>query len=62
MLIRLRRELARQCWTATDLARAAGVSVPTVTAALAGRPNGRPGLRLCGQFLDEGIVEHQPVA
>lgn len=35
---RLRHELARRGWSATDLAREAGVSRPTVGAALAGRP------------------------
>jgi hypothetical protein len=35
---RLRYELARWGWGNADLARAAKVSPPTVTAALAGRP------------------------
>ena len=35
---RLRQELARRAWSASDLAREAGVSRPTVGAALAGRP------------------------
>jgi transcriptional regulator with XRE-family HTH domain len=34
---RLRNELARRGWSAADLARNAGVSAPTVSAALAGR-------------------------
>ena len=34
----LRRELARRGWNYSDLARAARVSPPTVTAAMAGRP------------------------
>jgi len=34
---RLRSELARRGWAAADLARNAGVSAPTVSAALAGR-------------------------
>lgn len=34
---RLRAELARRGWAAADLARAANVSAPTVSAALAGR-------------------------
>ena len=35
---RLRLEMARRGWGNADLARAAQVSAPTVTAALAGRP------------------------
>jgi transcriptional regulator with XRE-family HTH domain len=35
---RLRMELARRGWAAADLAREAGLSAPTVSAALAGRP------------------------
>ncbi|MHB1500177.1 MAG: helix-turn-helix domain-containing protein [Candidatus Dormibacteria bacterium] len=35
---RLRFELARRGWGNADLARAARVSAPTVTAALSGRP------------------------
>jgi transcriptional regulator with XRE-family HTH domain len=35
---RLRNELARRGWAAADLARQSGVSAPTVSAALAGRP------------------------
>ena len=35
---RLGHELARRGWTHADLAQAAGVSSPTVTSALAGRP------------------------
>jgi hypothetical protein len=35
---RLRLEMARRGWGNADLARAARVSAPTVTAALAGRP------------------------
>jgi DNA-binding Xre family transcriptional regulator len=31
-------ELARRGWAHTDLARAAGISPPTVSAAVAGRP------------------------
>ncbi len=34
---RLRLELARRAWSAADLAREAGISPPTVSAALAGR-------------------------
>ncbi|MGO8862074.1 MAG: helix-turn-helix domain-containing protein [Acidimicrobiales bacterium] len=34
---RLQLELARRCWSATDLAREAGISGPTVSAALSGR-------------------------
>jgi hypothetical protein len=35
---RLRLELARRGWANVDLARAAGISAPTVSAAMAGRP------------------------
>ncbi len=35
---RLMREMARRGWSRGDLARAAGISAPTVTMALAGRP------------------------
>ena len=35
---RLRLELARRGWTHGDLARSAGISAPTVSAAMAGRP------------------------
>jgi lambda repressor-like predicted transcriptional regulator len=35
---RLRIELARRGWAAADLARSAGVSAPTISTALAGRP------------------------
>lgn len=34
----LERELARRGWTHADLAKAAGVSSPTISAALAGHP------------------------
>jgi len=35
---RLERELARRGWNATDLARASGISVATISAARHGRP------------------------
>jgi transcriptional regulator with XRE-family HTH domain len=35
---RLDRELARRGWNATDLAKAAGISVGTISAARQGRP------------------------
>lgn len=35
---RLDRELARRGWNATDLAKASGVSVATISAARKGRP------------------------
>jgi DNA-binding Xre family transcriptional regulator len=35
---RLMREMARRGWSRADLARAAGISAPTVTLALSGRP------------------------
>jgi transcriptional regulator with XRE-family HTH domain len=34
----LRREMARRGWAQMDLAKEAGISQPTVSAALAGRP------------------------
>jgi transcriptional regulator with XRE-family HTH domain len=34
---RLKLEMARRAWSATDLARESGVSRPTISAALAGR-------------------------
>ena len=48
---RLRQELARRGWSATDLAREAGVSRPTVSAALAGRPIAARSLGLVAQAL-----------
>lgn len=35
---RLRLQMARRGWSASDLARESGVSRPTISAALAGRP------------------------
>ncbi len=35
---RLRFETARRGWSHADLARAAGVSAPTITTAMSGRP------------------------
>ena len=43
---RLRHERDRRAWTNAELAAAAGVSNPTVTAALAGRPVAPRTLRL----------------
>lgn len=48
---RLRQELVRRGWSATDLAREAGVSRPTVGAALAGRPIAARSLGLLAQAL-----------
>jgi lambda repressor-like predicted transcriptional regulator len=48
---RVEREIARQGWTHADLARAAGVSQPTVTAALGGRSVAPRTLRLIAQAL-----------
>jgi transcriptional regulator with XRE-family HTH domain len=36
--VRLDRELARRGWNATDLAKASGISVGTISAARRGRP------------------------
>jgi transcriptional regulator with XRE-family HTH domain len=48
---RLRHERDRRAWTNTELAAAAGVSNPTVTAALAGRPVSPRTLRLIARAL-----------
>jgi transcriptional regulator with XRE-family HTH domain len=48
---RLRHERDRRAWTNTELAAAAGVSNPTVTAALAGRPVAPRTLRLIARAL-----------
>jgi len=48
---RLRHELARRGWSATDLAREAGVSPPTVSAALAGRAISARSVGLMAQAL-----------
>jgi transcriptional regulator with XRE-family HTH domain len=42
----LGRELARRGWNLRDLARAAGISAPTASAARAGRPISPASLRL----------------
>src|SRR5438045_2332636 len=49
---RLRLELARRGWCAADLAREAGVSHPTVSAVLAGRPIAARSLGLIGAALE----------
>ena len=43
---RLRRELSRRGWGQCDLARAAGISAPTVTAAVSGKAIAPRTLRL----------------
>lgn len=48
---RLRHERDRRAWTNSELAAAAGVSNPTVTAALAGRPVSPRTLRLLARAL-----------
>jgi transcriptional regulator with XRE-family HTH domain len=48
---RLRQALARRGWSAADLARVAGVSRPTVGAALGGRPITARSLRLMAEAL-----------
>jgi transcriptional regulator with XRE-family HTH domain len=48
---RLLREMARRGWSRADLARAAGISAPTVTMALAGRPVAARTLRQIGLAL-----------
>jgi hypothetical protein len=48
---RLRHELARRGWCNYDLARAAGISAPTVSAAMAGRPLSPKTVRLIARAL-----------
>ena len=48
---RLRLELARRGWSASDLAREAGISPPTISAALAGRPIAARSLGLIAECL-----------
>ena len=50
---RLRQELARRGWSAADLARHAGLSHPTVGAALAGRPIAAASLACVARALGE---------
>jgi lambda repressor-like predicted transcriptional regulator len=55
----LRLELARRGWSAADLARQAGVSPPTLSAALAGRAISARSLRLVAEAL--GRVPPLPI-
>jgi len=48
---RLHRELARRGWNSSILAREAGVSPPTVSAALAGRPIAPKSVRMMAAAL-----------
>ena len=48
---RLREALATRGWSATDLARSAGLSAPTIGAALAGRPIAARSLKFIAQAL-----------
>lgn len=48
---RLREALARRGWSASDLAREAGLSAPTIGSALAGKPITARSLRLMAQAL-----------
>jgi transcriptional regulator with XRE-family HTH domain len=52
----MRNELARRGWSAADLARAARVSAPTISAALAGRPISAQSLRLIAAALTKAPV------
>jgi len=58
---RLRQEMVRRGWAASDLARAARLSEATVSATLAGRPIAAKSLALMGQALSKtptiGIVD-----
>jgi transcriptional regulator with XRE-family HTH domain len=53
---RLRMEMARRCWSGSELARASGLSAPTVSAALGGRPIAPRTLRLIAQALARAPV------
>ena len=56
--LRLRLELARRGWAHNDLARAAGISPPTVSAAMAGRPVAPSTLRkIAGALVSAPVVE-----
>ena len=48
---KLRRELTRRAWSASDLAREARLSNATVSAALSGRPIAAKSLELIAQAL-----------
>jgi len=55
---RLDRELARRGWNATDLAKASGISVGTISAARRGRPVSNSTLGKIAEALREApIVE-----
>lgn len=55
---RLRQELARRGWCGADLARAAEVSHPTVSAALAGRPIAARSLgRIARALMQAPVIE-----
>ena len=49
----LRTEMARRGWSAADLARQSGISAPTISAALAGRPIANRSLLLIATCLEE---------
>jgi transcriptional regulator with XRE-family HTH domain len=53
---RLERELARRGWNATDLARASGISVATISAARHGRPVAHSTLCKIARALGEAPV------
>lgn len=53
---RLRQEMARRGWAATDLARASRLSAATVSAALAGRPVAERSLGLMATALARAPV------
>jgi lambda repressor-like predicted transcriptional regulator len=53
---RLRLELARRGWGHADLARIAGISAPTVSAAVAGRPLAPRTVRRIADALSEAPV------
>lgn len=55
---RLQLELARRGWRHCDLARTAGISAPTVSAAMAGRPLAPRTVRLIAEALSTTPVIH----
>ena len=55
---RLDRELARRGWNATDLAKASGISVATISAARRGRPVSNATLsRIADALRSEPVIE-----
>jgi transcriptional regulator with XRE-family HTH domain len=53
---RLRHEMTRRDWAATDLARESRLSQATISAALAGRPIAESSLALIAKALSRGPI------